>query len=376
MTTTARKRLLLVGGGHAHVEVLRAFGQRPLPGLEIVLVEPQARMVYSGMLPGWIAGHYRRTEIEIDLIGLARYAGARWIRAAAAGLDADAARLTLDDGRTLAYDRLSLNSGAPPRPPAAASHVIAVKPTGPLLAAVDALAHETRAAPVAIVGGGAGGVELALALAHRCRNRPAPPRLALFTRSPALLTDHPQPVRRYLIRALTIAGITVHTGQAVVDTPPGALVTADGRRIAAERVIWAAGAEAPAWLAGSGLRRDDDGFVQVAATLRSSSHETVFAGGDLASTPAGAPRAGVTAVRQGRVLAANLRRSVQGRRLRRFDPPRHALALISTGDRRAVASRGLPIAPAGYWLWRIKDRIDRRFVARYNGLVESRGGPE
>ena len=125
MTRTARKRLLLVGGGHAHVEVLRAFGKRPLPGLDIVLVEPQARMVYSGMLPGWIAGHYRRTEIEIDLIGLAGYAGARWIRAAAAGLDADGARLTLDDGRTLAYDRLSLNSGAPPA--AGGVAVIAVK---------------------------------------------------------------------------------------------------------------------------------------------------------------------------------------------------------------------------------------------------------
>lgn len=376
MTTTAHERLVLVGGGHAHVEVLRAFGKRPLPGLELILVEPEARMVYSGMLPGWIAGHYRRAEIEIDLIGLARYAGARLERATAIGLDVDAARLTLGDGRTLSYDRLSLNSGAPPRPPSAAPHVIAVKPTGPLLETIDALARETRAAPVAIVGGGAGGVELALALAHRCRNRPTPPRLALFTRSPALLIDHPQPVRRYLIRALARAGVTVHTGRTVVDTPPGALVTADGLRVGVERVIWAAGAEAPAWLADSGLSRDSTGFVRVAATLQSVSHETIFAAGDLASTPTGAPRAGVTAVRQGRVLAANLRRSVQDQALRRFEPPRHALALISTGDRRAVASRGLALAPAGHWLWRIKDHIDRRFVARYNRRVEASDRPE
>lgn len=366
-------RLVLAGGGHAHVAVLRRLGLKPVPGLDVTLVDPDPRMAYSGMLPGWIAGHYHARDVHIDLPRLARFAGARWVNGAAANLDADAHRITLADGTSLAYDLLSLNTGAAPAPiEPAGDHVVPVKPVARLMQTLDALecdaARLTRPLDIAIVGGGAGGVELALALAHRFRGwRPAP-RLALFTRSTTLLPDHPAPVRRRLTNALAERAVAVHIAHDMVAFPAGGLVSADGARYPADTVFRATGAQAPGWLRETGLALDTAGFVRVNAALQSISHASVFAAGDICALPQPRPKSGVFAVREGAVLGDNLVRQVRGQPLRAFSAQRNALALITTGDRYAIASRGHAIAPAGRWLWYIKDWIDRRFVARYNDL--------
>ncbi|MFC3103033.1 selenide, water dikinase SelD [Salinisphaera aquimarina] len=366
--------LVLAGGGHAHVEVLRRLGMTPVPGLRVTLVCPDMHTPYSGMLPGLIAGHYKADEMHIDLRRLARFAGAQIVPATVTGLDVERQHVEIGDRPALRYDLLSLNTGSTPAwdsVPGAAEHVIPVKPVSTLtarLAAFERRWADAGIAPrVAVVGAGAGGVELVLALAHRLRGTAHAPRLSLLTRSETVLAAHNKAVQHRFRRILAERAIDVHTGQAVVGVDHDELTLADGTRHATDTVFWATSASAPEWLAGSGLTLDERGFLCVGDTLQSISHPNVFAAGDVAALPEPRPKSGVFAVREGPILADNLRRQARGHTLRRFKAQKKALALIGTGDRQAVASRD-GITLAGKTPWRIKEWIDRRFMARYSDL--------
>jgi selenide, water dikinase len=366
--------LVLVGGGHAHVHVLKRFGMRPMPGVRLTLVAREVETPYSGMLPGWVAGHYAFDECHIDLGRLARFAGARLVRDEAVGIDRGQHRLLLRAHPPLRWDRLSLDIGSAPRlgeVPGAAEHAIPVKPISRFAARWEALLARARALPrmrLAIVGGGAGGVELALAAQYRlaalCRQ---PPEVRLVTRE-ALLASHNRRVRGRVEAIFARRGIEVVAGNPVVRVEPGVLACADGSRFAFDEALWVTEAGAAPWLAETGLPLTADGFVVIDETLRSPAEPSIFAAGDVATMPAH-PRdkAGVYAVRQGPPLAANLRRVLAGEKPRRAIPQQRGLALIGTGDCRAVASRG-PLAVEGAWLWRLKDRIDRRWMRRYREL--------
>jgi selenide,water dikinase len=367
------KRLVLVGGGHAHVEVLRRFGLAPLPGVELVLVSPGADTPYSGMLPGLVAGHYTRADIHIDLEALARFGRARFVRTAVTALDASAQSLLCADGQRLSYDLASLDIGSTPpldAIPGAAETGIAVKPVDRFLRYWEAILDYARRAPVsvAVVGAGAGGVEIALAMKHRAANEGADIRVVLVADRAGVMPTHAPGVRRRVLRALADAGVGVVGGARVAQAEGDRLLLHGGAVIEAQAVVWATGAAAPEWLAETGLALDDRGFIEVRRTLQSTSHPNVFAAGDVASVRGHPrPKSGVYAVRQGPPLAENLRRVLQGRKPRRFTPQRLALALISTGGKHAIASWG-PVALAGDWVWRWKDAIDRKFMARFRSL--------
>lgn len=375
----SERNLVLVGGGHSHVQVLRGFGERPVPGARLTLVSRDLQAPYSGMLPGFIAGHYRFEDCHIDLRPLAAFAGATLIHDEVTGIDRAAKRLRLRNGPPLPYDLLSLDIGSTPKAddvPGAAEHSIAVKPVDRLAERWARLVEEVRAAPtppaLMVVGGGPAGVEMILAMQHRFRTLigDAPerqPRFALVTRG-GLLDRHNRFVRTAFRRVLVRRGVTVHTDAAVERVDAGCLHIADGRRIAFDHALWAVQAGAAPWLADTGLDLDAGGFVAVDETLRSTNDPSVFAAGDVASMQ-GHPRekAGVIAVRQGPPLAANLRRALAGEPLEPFVPQSQWLALISTGDRHAVASRGWLYAE-GDWVWRVKDHIDRRFMRRFQVL--------
>lgn len=362
------KRLVLAGGGHAHVEVLRRFGVERPADAELVLVSPHAGTPYSGMLPGLVAGHYTRDECHIDLAPLARQAGARFVRTSVIGLDARGRCLALADGTRIDYDLLSLDTGSVPPVAAvegAREHGIAVKPVDRFLDACNRLDAAARAGAmtIAVVGGGAGGVELLLSLRHRLGASGAA-RFTLVTRG-ELLSDHAPSVRRRLRRWLDHGAVQVVTGRGVVAVDADGLVLDDGSRIPAGWVVWVTGAVGPAWLDGSGLALDDRGFVLVDETLRAVSDPRVFAAGDVASMrDAPRPKAGVYAVRQGPGLADNLARALGGGSPRTLQLQRRALALIGTGGRHAIASWG-PFAWEGRWVWRWKEAIDRKFMERY-----------
>ena len=357
--------------------VLKEFGRRPLGGVRLTLVSRVRTTPYSGMLPGLIAGHYSKDDAHIDLEPLARFAGARAVFDEAIGLDLAAGQVLFRDRPPIPYDLLSIDIGSTPNldVPGAAEHVVPVKPIDRLLDRWSALTTRVCESAgirrIAVVGGGAGGVELVLSAQYAMNARLAregrrDPRLEfhLFTDG-AVLPTHNQSVRRRFERILAERRVTVHRGSAVVQVGRGVIHTADGRAHPIDDTLWTTQAAAAPWLAESGLAVDDEGFVRVSSTLQSTSHDNVFAAGDIASMIDPRPKSGVFAVRQGSPLARNLRRALLGEPLEPYHPQRMFLSLISTGDRYAVASRG-PFACEGAWVWRLKDWIDRRFVRAYS----------
>src|SRR6266581_2280913 len=212
------------------------------------------------------------------------------------------------------------------------------------------------------LGAPARGVEVLLAMQHALAG--AAVEFALFDDT-RILGGHNAGVRRRIGRILGERGVAVRAGERVVAVRAGGLELERGEGFDAQATVWATGAGAPSWIAQSGLATDPRGFVAVSGTLRSPSHPEVFAAGDCATIIGDSrPKSGVIAVRQGPILAGNLRLALAGAPPEPFRAPARALALISCGDRYAVASWA-SFALEGSWVWRCKDRIDRRFVRRY-----------
>jgi len=355
--------LVLVGGGHSHVQVLKAFGMRPLQGTRLTIVSREVHTPYSGMLPGHVAGAYSWRDIHIDLAPLAAFAGARLIGDEVVGLDTQTRRLQLRGHPDLYYDLLSINTGAVPQ---GTGQGIPVKPIGRFLPQLKAVREQARSGTrVVLIGGGAGGVELALAL-----RRTLPDAVTVVLLTVSLLPDHAAGVAKRLRAALHAAGIELIEDFRVLANDAGFVCAEDGRRVAADHVFWVTGVGAPEWPAAAGLATDADGFIEVDRCLRSTSHATIYAAGDIASlTGQPRPKSGVFAVREGPVLVRNLRRALLERPGVPYRAQKKFLSLIGTGDGRAVASRGNLVA-SGRWVWRWKDWIDRRFMKRFTDLPE------
>ncbi len=375
--------LVLVGGGHVHVEVLRRFGLAPEPGVRLTLITPDVATPYSGMLPGFIAGHYTYDDIHIDLRPLARAARARLVLGAAIGIDRAARCVRLADGGSVSYDVLSLDIGIAPDQSGirdTARRAVAVKPVSTFAARW----RETEARALAgegprrfvVAGGGVAGVEIVLAAAHRLRARaPAAGRDAAafsFTlvAGGALLPSGNAAARRLARRALATRGVTLIEHAPLVEVGEHGCRLADGRVVAADAVLLTTGAIAASWLAASGLPTLAGGFLSVRPTLQLEDDDDIFAAGDCATVHADPrPKAGVFAVRQGPPLADNLRRRARGLATLPFTPQRQFLGILALGDREAIAMRGR-WAVGGGWVWRWKDRIDRAFMARYRGPAD------
>ena len=358
------KRLVLIGAGHAHAQVLKDWITAPLREVELVLVSPSALAPYSGMVPGWLAGHYHFEDICIAFAALAAAAQARLLIDELVGLEPEHQRLQLRSGLVLDYDVLSLNVGSTLRPPPApdGTRMLALRPLAGLRQAWEAMLAETAladAAPVrhvTAVGGGAAGIEALLATLARLRQR-QPHRTddgRLVSTGAALLPGMSRGAARRAEAALKAAGVSVQLSTSFDDT----------ERHPGELVLWATGAEAHAWQRVCGLAVSAAGFIRVDPWLRSLSHPQVHAVGDCAEWAEPLPKAGVYAVRMGAVLSVNLRAALGDGALSAFHPQRRFLSLLSTADGRAIASWGRWSAN-GRWVWRWKDHIDRAFVERF-----------
>lgn len=378
------KDLVLLGGGHSHVVALRRFAMQPLPGVRITLINRTVETPYSGMLPGLIAGHYSREQTHIDLYPLSRLAGARFYHDEVLGLDLSNRRILCRHRPPVPFDVLSIDVGSTPSThgvPGAWEHTTPVKPIDGFLARWEQLqqrllGHDpTKPLRIGVVGGGAGGVELLLAVQHRLhrdlQQAGVDPRCLEFhlvSASQAVPAGHPPRVQALFSRVLAERQVIRHLGCRVTRVAAGLLHLEQGEPLPLEEILWVTQAGAAPWLAEAGLAVDDQGFVRVDEHLQSLSHPGIFAAGDVACLDhAPRPKAGVFAVRAGKPLADNLRRALIGQPLKPYHPQRHWLSLISTGDRYAVASRG-SWSLAGKWLWPYKDWIDRRFMGRFQAL--------
>lgn len=364
------KRLVLVGAGHAHAIVLREWAQRRPENVEVVLISPVVLAPYSGMIPGWLAGCYRWEECCIDFAGLCHRAGVALVIDTVVELDAERMVLSLASGKTVRYDWLSLNIGATLIPPDGNPSTLPMRPLSELRSRWEKLQQTIAALPnaahfqIATVGGGAAGVETMLAVSHSLRQLSPEVsfRFTLVTDRAALLPDMTAGAARRLRRHLDAQGIEVVNNFRVMQLAAGTISADDGRSLPADAVLWATGAQAYPWLRQSGLGVDDSGFVAVDSTLRSRSHNHVFATGDCAGWEPPLPKAGVFSVRMGPTLVYNLLATIAGHALQPYVPQRHQLALIGTGDKYAVAA-WWKFSCGGHWVWRWKRAIDKRFLA-------------
>ena len=372
--------IVLVGGGHAHVEVLRRFGMRPEPGVRLTVISREVLTPYSGMLPGLIAGHYTHDEAHIDLAPLARFANARLYHDEVVGLDPMSQQVMCRSRPAVSYDFLSIDTGSSPdlSITGAAVHGIAVKPVSRFFMhwqnLCERLQQASEPVTVGVVGGGAGGVELIMSLHHATGKTlggsASLARFCLITSSDRILPGHNSRVRTRYHAALAAAGVEVVTGFEVVEAKSDCVLDRQGKAIALDEVLWVTTASAPAWPREAGLTTDPAGFIRVSDTLQTATFPEIFAAGDIAAVDRyPRPKSGVFAVRQGPALADNLRRMTRGQVPKPYRPQRQFLSLISTGGKHAIASRG-PFSASGDWVWRWKDWIDRRFMERYRELPE------
>jgi pyridine nucleotide-disulfide oxidoreductase family protein len=363
------KRLLLAGGGHAHVFVLRELARRRVPGLEITLLTPYDRQLYSGMLPGWIAGHYTLDELTIPLQPLANAAGAQLTLDRLVGLDLLERQVLTERGAAIPFDIVSLATGSSIAVGAiegVAPFARTLRPTHEFVATWAALAPrlaEAQRPKITVIGAGAGGVEVALAAAHAMKLAGNGAQIQLVTGG-ALLPGHSVRARSLVATALMREQVRV-IDTAATRIASGHVELQNSSPLTTDVTLIASGAAPPPWLQATGLALDKSGFLAVDRQLRSISHEAVFGAGDIASI-VDEPRArsGVYAVRAGPPLAENLIRRAQGTALRSYTPQRNALYLLATGPKHAIASWN-SLAWQGDWVWRWKDRIDRGFIAAF-----------
>jgi len=365
--------LVLLGGGHAHVHVLKQFGERPLKDARVTLVGRDIETPYSGMIPGFVAGRYDFKECHIDLAKLCARSGVRLVHAEATGIDRAERRVLLKDQPALAYDLLSIDVGSAPNVggiAGAEQWAIPVKPIAELgrrwLEFSERMQAWLGPLNVMVIGGGAGGVELALAIDHRLREiaKAASLQVTLATKN-EILAGQAEPARKRLRAIFQRRGIRLLEHAAAERIERGSVKLADGQWHQADAVFVVTEASAAPWFADTGLPLDDMGFVAVGDTLASTGDPRIFAAGDCATVLAHRrPKAGVFAVRQGPPLADNLRRVMSGEQPRPFVPQRRYLSILGTGDGRAVATRG-DWAIEGRWVWWWKDHLDRKWMRMY-----------
>jgi selenide,water dikinase len=371
-----RVEVLLAGGGHAHVQVALALGRSLPPDVRVTLVSNSLLSPYSGMLPGAIAGDWPEEAIHIDLVRLAAASGVRLVHAEVTGVDLGTRQLLLKDRPPLRFDLLSLNTGIAPDLSGiegAEEFAIPVKPIGRFLESwrelLRTVSQESGPRRIAVIGGGAAGVELALAVRERL-SRGVPPgaliEVGLFSAGPLVQSLGPR-LAGSVCRALADVGVALHESCRIREISAAGVTAADGRFFVADAALVSTDARLPAWLAGSGLPLAANGGIAITPTLEVQGLDGIFAVGDcatLANDPR--PRAGVFAVRQGPVLADNIRRRLAGDDLKPWRPQRDFLRLLRLSRDRALGARGgLPVVE-GRWVRRWKDRIDRRFMAMFD----------
>ena len=357
--------VVLVGGGHSHALLLRRWGMDPLPGARLTVINPAPTAPYTGMLPGFVAGHYTRDDLEIDLVRLARFAGARIIFGMVTGIDRAEKTLSIEGRKSIAYDVASIDIGitsSMPEVPGFVEFGCAAKPLGPFAKRwqnhLDGVAGS-----VAVIGGGIAGIELAMAMRHALK---ASSSITVIEAETALRGVN-EAARDRLFDEIRAQDITVMENTLVAEVGPDFVTLENGKTVSASLTVGAAGARPFPWLSDTGLDLTD-GYITVNANLRSLNDPSIYAAGDcahLSATPR--PKAGVFAVRAAPILTDNLRAAVSGGGMRAFNPQSHYLKLVSLGRKSALADKW-DRAVQGDWVWRWKDRIDRTFMKKLSDL--------
>lgn len=358
-------QIVFVGGGHTHSLVLHAMRQRPFANAAVTVINPGRTAPYSGMLPGFVAGHYPREALNIDIAQLCDEVGARFIDGRAVAMAGDARTVLLEDGTALPYDLASFDVGitsAMPGIPGFADHAVPAKPLGIFAGRWDAYRNAAGEKSVIVIGGGIAGAELAMAMAHALRQRNRNAEIRLIDRS-SILADNSETARKSVRAELDRNGIEIIENAPVREVQPDGVVIEGGSRIAANFIVGAAGATPHPWIAQTGLDLHD-GYIKVNKALQASA-DGVYAVGDcahLVDNPR--PKAGVYAVREAPVLFNNLHSALTGSPPQDYVPQSDYLKLVSLGGKRAFGEK-FGFGFSGALVWRLKDHIDRKFMNQF-----------
>lgn len=361
--------ILLIGGGHAHLAVLADWIGRGLPFAHATLITPHRHLRYSGTVPGWIAGQYDRDTGLVDLSGLAARAGVDLVLDRCVRIDPDARIVVSGQGRVLSFDIASIDTGGVGQAARLLGDDPRIIDIRPIDRFVDELALRNMAERIAVIGGGAGGTELAFALRNNTACFDRQPDIAFVTGAAGLLPDFSPAVRLRVEAELQRQGIEVIVDDASIKA--GQLHVGDASREPVDLIVAALGSGAPDWPGHGGLACDEQGFIAVDRFQRSISHPHVLAVGDVATRQdRRIAHSGVHAVFAGPVLADNLRMISAGLSPQRSYTPRwNNLYLMSTGRGEAIASYG-PFAAQGRWVSRLKHWIDNRWLSQYAALAQ------
>lgn len=369
------KDLVLVGGGHSHALVLRKWAMNPLPGVRITLISPKAMTPYSGMLPGLIAGHYSFEQTHIDLVKLSLWANIRFIQDSVTAIDVENNSLSLSSRPDIEFDVVSIDIGSTPNQQIAGSaeYTTPVKPISGFYQRwkfIQQQVQEDKIKSLAVVGGGAGSVEIIMAIAFKLRPLNATIKYHLITAADDVLPGYNRAVIKRVKQQLKAYNITIHSSTRVAKLSQGVIHCQDADAISADEIIWCTQAAGSSWLQQSQLACDDAGFMKVRQTLQSLQYDHIFAAGDIANMVANPrPKAGVYAVRQADILLHNLRAILFNQTLVEYKPQDGFLSLLALGKNTATGSKSF-ISFSGDWVWRWKDSIDRKFMQQFHQLPE------
>lgn len=363
------KTLLLLGGGHAHLAVLKQFENGIPLGWRVQLVSPYQQQTYTGMLPGWIAGHYSLRECQIDLKKLCEGVGVELIIDTAIDIDAEFQTVKRGNGEQLEYDLLSIDIGGETDIGSFTLSSAQLVPIRPLNGFIQKWTEIIRALEqgkslrIAVVGGGAAGVELALAMQYIKKKLNLPLEIDFVCSARGILPGFAASVIGLAQQAIIRSGLVQHLAKA--EQLATGLALANGDVIYPDFIIAATGVRAPTFLRSSKLTLNQHGFIAVNEAQQSTSHHNVFAAGDIGSTLIEHAKSGVHAVRAGPVLAQNLFDVMKGSLPKRLYKTRKVtLYLLATGPQHAVASWG-HLSAQGHWVWRWKCWIDKKFISKY-----------
>jgi len=369
------KKLVFIGGGHTHALLLRMLIMQPVDDIQLTLINPSAKAPYTGMLPGLVAGHYERHDVEIDLIRLARSSNAQIILDQVVGLDHHNKTIQLNSRSPISYDVASVNVGIAsdlPAIPGFGLFAIGAKPLGAFAQAwqlyLNHISSNHTPARIAVIGAGVAGVELALAMAHRLsKTNRSRAKLIILEKDSEILAGTSAKTKALLNQELSSADIEIKTASKIKEITQTEVHLEDGSLVTSDFTVGAAGATPHPWLSKTALDCEN-GFIKVQSTLQTVTDRFVFASGDCAHfTPNPLPKAGVFAVRQAPILLQNLKAALQDAPLKAYTPQKNYLKLISTGGKSAVFDK-FGLALNGPLIWQIKDRIDRKFMDQFKHL--------
>jgi len=390
-TTT---RLVLIGGGHSHLQVIKGLNSASRPkDLEVVLIDLTSHPCYSGMVPSAVAGIYSPAEALVDLRSLAEWSGIEFVKDRVTDIDVNRKVVTTEGNRRIPFDALSIDIGSTSRGledvTGAKENTIPTRPISELVRRFDVATialKENKNNPsvnVIVVGGGAAGIELSMGVMGRWKPIVGESSISVTVVNSydQIFSEETTVNRNAILQRLEERGIGVINNAIVSQVDKESLLLESGERIGFTHCVWATGAVCHSELSSSfrdhGLAVSETGWIRVNERFQSVSHPYVFAAGDCCTMelPKGGrtpPKAGVYAVRAGPVLIENLTRFVDryyndefeiydSSYLKSYDPQQDFMKLLACGDGKALGFRfGIPIY--GKWVFELKDAIDRSFL--------------